>query len=131
MEKERRALLRTRSRNVGLEWLLVYLHELSETQFTLTLMLLWRIWFIRNELKHGKEACPIVSSCRFLSVYVDSLLLIKQFPNVSVQDGKQIINYYPEKYTEKCKKDLVQSGPKWIKPNQGWMKLNIDGSFAE
>lgn len=58
------------------------LQQLDETQCMLPLMLLWRVWHVRNELTHDKPLIPVEASKKFLCSYVDSLLLIKQGPEV-------------------------------------------------
>ena len=60
------------------EWLLLCIQQLNETQRMLFLMLLWRIWHVRNELTHNKPIIPVEASKKFLCSYMESLLLIKQ-----------------------------------------------------
>jgi hypothetical protein len=55
------------------------------------LMLFWRIWHAHNEMTHDKPYPPIESSRRFLVSYLNSLLLIKQFPDADITKGKMVL----------------------------------------
>lgn len=92
------------------------------------LMTLWRVWFIRNEIIHGKEPPPATVSKRFLLSYVRSLLDLSQHPDGSLLKGKHVASSSPQ--TNGMVKPVnVQASAPWIKPQPGWMKLNIHGSF--
>ena len=71
------------------DWLLLVLQDLDDTRRMLLLMLLWRVWYVRNELTHEKPFIPIEASRRFLCSYVETLLLIKHYPNEDLTKGKQ------------------------------------------
>jgi hypothetical protein len=58
----------------------------------LVLMMLWRIWYIRNELTHGKPAPPLEASTHFILSYVHSLVEIKQHPFANLMKGKHVVN---------------------------------------
>lgn len=92
------------------------------------LMVLWRNWFVRNEIVHDKPAPPTEVSRRFLESYVNSLLVIKQHPHIDLVKGKHVINTSPilPKAQPRMKNDGVC---RWEKPTRGWMKVNIDGSY--
>jgi hypothetical protein len=72
------------------EWLLTLLHAIPLN--TMTLMVLWRVWHGHNELTHDKPCPPIEGSRRFLVSYLNSLLLIKQWPEAAVEKGKMIVD---------------------------------------
>jgi hypothetical protein len=72
-------------KSTGLDWLLHLLHAIPEKQQALTLLTFWRAWFAHNEITHAKPCPPIEGSQRFLMSYLDSLLLIKQFPNSHIE----------------------------------------------
>jgi hypothetical protein len=74
------------------EWLLCVLNEASETKRVNMMMIPWRIWHNHNEITHDKPYPSIKGSRRFLSSYLDSLLMIKQFPEVAIEKGKMIID---------------------------------------
>jgi hypothetical protein len=77
----------------GTKWLLLTLVKLSEMERMFILMLLWRIWHVRNEVVHDKRHAPIEVSKRFLVSYVDSLLGIRQHPTKDIHKGKGVICY--------------------------------------
>lgn len=54
-------------------WLFDCLEQISEGDRTMFLMILWHIWFIRNEIMQGKSAPPIQVSVRFLESYASTL----------------------------------------------------------
>ena len=55
------------------EWFLNLLCEHGEDTRVRLMMLLWRIWYVRNEVVHAKPAPPVEVSVRFLSSYLASL----------------------------------------------------------
>ena len=62
--------------NTGPEWLLHALCKLPDEHLLHLVMLLWRIWYVRNEVVHDKPATPVQVSVRFLRSYVQSILTI-------------------------------------------------------
>jgi hypothetical protein len=55
-------------------------------------MILWRIWHAHNEMTHNKHCPSIEGSRRFLVSYVNSLHLIKQFPEADIIKGKMVVD---------------------------------------
>lgn len=113
----------------GYSWILNLSDQLEAEDRVIFLMMLWRIWHVRNELFHGKPAVPANVSQRFISSYISSLLEIKQHPHANPSKGKHIVQHR--------RPARPPSPPKpspgifsWVKPPTGWMKLSIDGSFV-
>jgi hypothetical protein len=117
--------------NTGREWLLHFLSKLSETQRAMTLMIIWRIWHIHNEITHDKPMPSLEGSKRFLMSYLDSLLMIKQTPTADPVKGKAVISYSQgfcckNRLAEGRQKNVI----KWSPPARDMAKLNTDGSFV-
>ena len=110
------------------EWLLLCLQQLDETQRMLLLMLLWRVWHVRNELTHDKPLIAVEASKKFLCSYVDSLLLIKQGPEVDIIKEKQPALLSNNGAQHKLEPSVQ---PSCIPPPCGVAKLNFDGSFVQ
>ncbi|KAK1682165.1 hypothetical protein QYE76_043013 [Lolium multiflorum] len=79
---------RSTRRHQGSEWVLHLLHGKTELERLRIMMLLWRIWHVRNEVVHHKPPPPAEASRRFLCSYVDSLLTIKYYPHDDGVKGK-------------------------------------------
>jgi hypothetical protein len=45
-------------RNVGPEWLFTLLEPLDEATRMIVLMIMWRIWHVRNKITHEKKPPP-------------------------------------------------------------------------
>jgi ribonuclease HI len=90
----------------------------------------WRIWHAHNEITHDKPCPSIEGSRRFLVSYLDSLLLIKQFPAADIEKGKMVIDL-DRGFNRAPREEVVKKDkPRWSKPPPGAAKLNVDGSFA-
>ena len=63
----------TSIRNTGPEWFLNLLAECDEGDRLRVIMVMWRCWFIRNEIQHDKRPPPLEVSRRFLESYVSLL----------------------------------------------------------
>ncbi|KAK1681977.1 hypothetical protein QYE76_042825 [Lolium multiflorum] len=114
------------------EWVLHMLDGKTETERVMIMMTLWRIWYCQNEVIHQKPAPSIESSRRFLSSYLESILTIKQFPNVDPAKGKTVVTWERSKVTRKKRLEThVPPLRPWRKPPEGRVKLNTDGSFCE
>ena len=74
--------------NTGPEWLLHALCKLPDEQRLHLVMLLWKIWYVRNEVVHDKPAPPVQVSVRFLRSYVQSILTITKEPEKDPLKGK-------------------------------------------
>jgi ribonuclease HI len=115
--------------NSGADWLLQLLAEKTEMECARILMLLWRIWHVRNEVTHFKPAPPVEVSCRFLCSYLDSIVQIKYFPQADCIKGKTPVDQVTHGW-RKGKGRIVEERPRqrWTRPPTGWVKLNVDGS---
>jgi ribonuclease HI len=113
---------RDKVQNTGNEWLLHLLNEIPEHQRANMLMLFWRIW----------HAPPIESSRRFLVSYLNSLLLIKQFPDADITKGKMVLEQ-ASGFKKKQQVDVAdqRKKPRWIAPAHGEAKLNTDGAYTQ
>jgi ribonuclease HI len=113
------------------EWFLHLLHSIPEEQRAPTMLVVWHIWHAHNELTHDKPCPPIEGSRRFLVSYLNSLVMIKEFPNADVAKGKMVIEEYKGfKHLRKHQDCAQQVKQYWKPPSQGEAKLNVDGAFT-
>jgi ribonuclease HI len=116
----------------GKEWLFQLLHSIPEHQRAMTLLTFWRIWHAHNEITHDKPCPSIESSRRFLVSYLNSLLMIKQYPDADITKGKMVVDQtkgfrrmsIPLQNERRLKK-------KWSKPSPNIVKLNVDGAYKD
>jgi ribonuclease HI len=115
----------------GHGWLLHLMHASTENQRAMMLMTLWRIWHAHNEITHDKPCPTIEGSRRYLVSYLNSLMLIKQFPEADIKKGKMVIDqrqsFKKVHQMEPTKKKVRQ---KWLPPESNEAKLNVDGAFS-
>jgi ribonuclease HI len=82
-------------------------------------------------MTHGKPCPPIEGSRRFLVSYLNSLLLIKQFPAADFVKGNMVLSPesgFNKQGTHADGRQKVRK--KWELPGPGEVKLNIDGAFS-
>jgi hypothetical protein len=52
----------------------------------------WRVYHVQNKISHGKP-CPSIGGSRsFLVGYLNSLPMIKQYPEKDVIEGKMVVS---------------------------------------
>ncbi|KAM0857600.1 hypothetical protein ACQ4PT_048371 [Festuca glaucescens] len=113
------------------EWLLHMLDGKTEVQRVMILMTLWRIWYCRNEVIHHKPAPSIECSRRFLCSYLESILMIKQFPDADPTKGKSVVVWERKPNASGRKMDMKEKTvKKWKKPPDGYVKLNVVGRIV-
>jgi hypothetical protein len=76
----------------GTNWFMQLLLASSTNQQAMLMMTFWRAWHAHNELTHEKPCPSIEGSRRFLMGYLNSLLIIKQFPQADIFKGKMVID---------------------------------------
>jgi hypothetical protein len=118
-------------KHTGTEWLLSLLQNVEEKQQAPILLTLWRIWHAHNEMTHGKPCPSIEGSRRFLISYMNSLLLIKHFPDADIAKGKMVIDPEQGFRLAASEKKAKRETSHWTRPPPGFVKLNVDGSFTK
>ncbi|KAI5020250.1 hypothetical protein ZWY2020_045138 [Hordeum vulgare] len=115
-------------RNTGSEWALHLLASCDEGNRLRLSMLLWRCWFVRNEIVHDKPAPLIEASRNFLQSYVTSILGIQKFPMGDWDKGKMVIQDRAGQPAVP-RRAATEANYKWVPPPESWTKLNVDGSY--
>ena len=64
----------------GPDWLLLILAECNPEMSDKFMLLLWRTWYVRNQIKPENAAMPTEGSKRFLESYFQSLFEVHQRP---------------------------------------------------
>ena len=119
--------------NTGKEWIIHLLDGCQDEVRLPIIMTLWRNWYVRNKVYHGKPAPSVDASCRFLCGYIDALLHIWQHPSADMEKGKTVISYVGRDRKQKSHEMLLRDKPpeRWTPPPLGSVKLNTDGSWLE
>ena len=105
--------------DAGKEWLMLLLNSCSERD--MVILLIWRIWQIRNDCYHGKEAPPMPASVEFLDSYYKSISLAGKFSVEDIIKGK--MPSVPQVVSRQ------KVAVPWPSPARGTVALSIDGSF--
>jgi hypothetical protein len=87
-------------------------------------MIIWRIWFVHNEITHDKPPPAIEGSRRFLCSYVTSLTNARHLPIEDILRGKHKVHVEVVPVENSAQFEKL-----WTRPPEGSVKLNVDGSF--
>jgi hypothetical protein len=89
------------------------------------ILILWRAWFIRNELTHSNRCLSISNSVSFLLYYWDTLFTVRQ-DTVLDSKGKRLVGCVGSRSN-----DTTSKKRRWEVPELGKIKVNVDGAFME
>lgn len=109
----------------GPQWLLLLLDRCTAEQGDLLMLVLWRAWTVHNDITHNLGSNSITNSVHFLLNYREVLLQVRQ--NRQTVDGKGKAACWPSASAPRLRSE---SPSKWEPPPEGWLKLNVDGSFV-
>jgi hypothetical protein len=120
----------------GPDWLLHLLGMVSKDEKNNTMFLLWRAWFLRNDIMHGKGKASIRRSVEFLTSYAYSLNLAGQIrPQGISEKGKEKEKVYEGvmqgPHSQEGEKKDEGAQVNWCPPASGWAKLNTDAGFCQ
>ncbi|KAE8813400.1 retrotransposon unclassified [Hordeum vulgare] len=114
---------RTDIKCTGKEWLFHFLLEVPESIHSRIIMVLWRIWYLRNEVVHGKTVPPLDISCSFLASYYNSYKNISLSVEDTVKGKTPVMELLPPTPAP------VRVVKKWPAPDSNMVALSTDGSF--
>ncbi|TVU45579.1 hypothetical protein EJB05_05069, partial [Eragrostis curvula] len=117
----------TNFQNTDLDWLLMILDRHSEEINANLLMVLWRVWNVRNGVLQAGENISIGDSVEFLKRYMAALLQIRQQEPVPDDKGKKSL--FRQKLCSMPR--AVTTDKRWVPPDKNVLKINVDGAFME
>jgi hypothetical protein len=107
--------------NTRKEWVLHLIDGKTEFDRAKVLLLLWRIWHVRNEVVHHKAPPPVEASKRFLCSYLESIATIKYYPQADGIKGKEPMIMWESQTKKKAMKRNSDDPPRrWSPPPEGW-----------
>ncbi|VAI18468.1 hypothetical protein VPH35_083708 [Triticum aestivum] len=86
----------------------------------------WRVWHHRNDTIFAEGKAEISHSARFLQNYLGNLRLISDGTSEIYRKGKSPMVKLPSVQQHDNTRET-----RWQKPELGWAKVNVDGSFLE
>jgi hypothetical protein len=112
----------------GTDWVLVLLDRLNKDMRCKIMLIWWRAWHHRNYIIFDKGNASVDNSISFLQNYLDTLQGVASGRDTVDRKGKTPV------YQEVVQKKQATQGEdgdknKWVKPQEGWMKCNVDASF--
>lgn len=110
----------------GREWLMHLLYRCSDDVPDMIIMLVWRIWQLRNDQTHGKEIPPVSSTVEFLDSYYKFIKLAGRYSVDEILKGKM-----PSSATQIVLPRREAPSLPWSAPSPGYAALSVDGSFQE
>ncbi|XBI10910.1 hypothetical protein VPH35_138071 [Triticum aestivum] len=91
-----------------------------------TIMLIWRIWSLRSDLTHGKDAPPVTATSDYLQSYMNSLNLCRRFSTEEILKGKMTLVQEANVEVPNPRTPLH-----WPRPPTDWAALSVDGAFMQ
>jgi hypothetical protein len=115
-------------RYTGKDWVLILLQSLNEDMREKVMFMWWRTWHHRNDCIFRKGDASYSHSASFLKHYLESMQLIKS-GNIDIdRKGKKTAQPLE---TIQGKAPSVKKVTPWIRPMEGWIKVNVDASFHD
>ncbi|RLN32926.1 hypothetical protein C2845_PM03G31700 [Panicum miliaceum] len=87
------------------------------------MLLLWRSWFIQNQITHEGPKDSVEHSIHFLRSYGQQLSEIRQHSDAGDSKGKAVAGMRSA--------NPSRNHLRWEKPQSGYVKLNVDTAFFE
>ncbi|KAE8772669.1 hypothetical protein D1007_55297 [Hordeum vulgare] len=107
----------------GKEWLFHLLVEAPESIRSRIVMVLWRTWYLRNEVFHGKPVPPLDISCSFLASYYNS------YKNISLSVEDMVKGKSPVmELTSPKPSSMSTVAQKWPAPGTNMVGLSTNDS---
>lgn len=110
----------------GKEWFLHLLNKCSDDVRDMLIMLIWRIWQLRNDMTHGKDAPPVLATVEYLDSYYKSIKLAGRYSTEEILKGKM-----PSSAFDMPVQKEMYSAASWPAPATGTVALTVDGSFQK
>jgi hypothetical protein len=117
----------------GPDWFLVLLSRVKKEVRANILLLLWRAWFLRNNVTHDTGEATLQGSVMFLQSYCESVSQEGLHPPIPKNEkGKQSVMEGRVKGQCAHHRGTQQKehNEAWKPPPQGWIKLNTDAGFC-
>lgn len=113
------------------DWFLLFLDKLTDEDRDFLLLILWENWSDRNALTHGDASFSVEKSAFSLRALYNTMnqLHLKE-PDAK---GKAVLGKLSSAKNLKAGIIAMASTPlaRWETSVQGWLKINVDGSFVE
>jgi len=112
------------------DWFLLLLDRLSKEERSMIILIFWRNWSDRNSITHGGGRLSIDASACALRA-LQRTFFRKQLNIIDDMKRKFPLNIFAGK--QKQKVPLEKQTPKllWRPPEEGWIKINVDGSYVK
>jgi hypothetical protein len=117
----------------GPDQLILLLNSVDKEIGAQILLLLWRVWHLRNDVIHGNGTYTILGSANFLTSCSKSLRCTNTRQQSRQEEkGKMKVGTEPGNGMGNLEDamEVRKIGKRWKSPPSGWVKVNTDTSFC-
>ena len=115
---------------LGPDWFLLLLDRLSKEERSAMILIFWRNWSDRNSVTHGGGCLSIKASTHALRA-LQTTLSQTQHNFSDDMKGKCPLNVFAGNQKPVLPKEKQTAKLLWRPPEEGWIKINVDGSYVE